>query len=105
MVTPETPSKTRAATDVITYVCILIVAALQFIVGYYGTENPNLWTRLLFLALVEAALAVLFFMHLWMESRRLLIAVFLVMIFVLISMQWSWPDSFRIRHGTPWTTT
>jgi cytochrome c oxidase subunit IV len=105
MVTPETPTKTRRATDVITYICILIVAALQFIVGYYDAGKPELWTRLLFLAFVEAGLAVLFFMHLWMESRRLLIAVLLVMVFVFISLQWSWPDSFRILHNTPWTTT
>jgi hypothetical protein len=40
-----------------------------------------------------------------MESRRLLFAVILVMVFVLISLQWSWPDSFRILHNKPWSTT
>lgn len=105
MVTPEMPGKTRRATDIVTYICILIIAAIQFLVGYYDAGKPELWTRLLFLAFVEAGLAVLFFMHLWMESRRLLIAVLVITIFVLLALQYSWPDSFRILDGTPWTTT
>jgi hypothetical protein len=35
----------------------------------------------------------------------LLFAVILIMIFVFISLQWSWPDSFRILRDSPWSTT
>lgn len=103
MVTPAT-GLTRTNTYVITYFAILIVAGIQFVFTFYNYGSPRLWDRLLFLALIEAVLAVFFFMHLWMESRRLLFAVILVMIFVLISLQWSWPDSFRILRDTPWRT-
>jgi len=104
MVTPAKPLS-RTNTYVIIYFCILFVAAIQFGFTYYNSGRPELWSRLLFLAFLEAVLAVLFFMHLWMESRRLLFAVVLVMVFVLISLQWSWPDSFRILHNKPWFTT
>jgi cytochrome c oxidase subunit IV len=103
MVTADKPL-TRTNTYVITYFCILIIAAIQFVFAYYNADKPGLWNRLLFLAIVEGILAVLFFMHLWMESRRLLFTVMLVMLFVLISLQWSWPDSFRILRDTPWRT-
>jgi cytochrome c oxidase subunit IV len=95
---------TRTNTYVITYFCILLIAAIQFVFTYYNADNPELWKRLLLLAIVEGILAVLFFMHLWMESRRLLFAVILVVVFVLISLQWSWPDSFRILRDKPWST-
>jgi cytochrome c oxidase subunit IV len=95
----------RTNTYVITYLAILLVAAIQFFFAYYYAGEPGLWNRLLFLAIIEAILAVLFFMHLWMESRRLLFAVILVMVFVFISLQWSWPDSFRILRDKPWSTT
>ncbi len=89
---------------VATYVCILVVAALQFIVAYFFAGSPELWSRLLFLAIVEAVLAVLFFMHLWMENRGLLWSVALVMLFLLITMQYGWTDSFRDLRGVPWAT-
>ena len=104
MVTPAKPL-TRTNTYVITYFCILIVAAIEFGLTYYNAGRPGLWSRLLFLAFLDGILAVLFFMHLWMESRRLLFAVILVMVFVLVSLQWSWPDSFRILYDRPWKTT
>jgi cytochrome c oxidase subunit IV len=103
MVTPVR-GLTRTNTYVITYVAILVLAAVQFLFTYYNFGKPELWNRLLFFAIVEAVLALLFFMHLWMESRRLLFAVILVLVFVLISLQWSWPDSFRLLRDNPWTT-
>jgi cytochrome c oxidase subunit IV len=47
---------------VITYSCIVLIAALQFIATYHDAGSPQLWSHLLFLAIVEAVLAVLFFM-------------------------------------------
>jgi heme/copper-type cytochrome/quinol oxidase subunit 4 len=104
MVTPAN-RQTRTNTYVITYFAILLVAAIQFLFAHYNAGKPELWYRLLFLAIIEAFLAILFFMHLWMESRRLLFAVILIMVFVFISLQWSWPDSFRILRDSPWSTT
>jgi cytochrome c oxidase subunit IV len=102
MTTIEKPEKAMTK-YVVTYCCILVVAALQFILAYFSAGSRELWSRLLFLAIVEAFLAVLFFMHLWMENRKLLWAVVLVMVFLLVSLQWSWSDSFRELHGAPWS--
>jgi cytochrome c oxidase subunit IV len=102
MTTIERPQKAMTK-YVVTYGCILVVATLQFIITYLYAGAPELWSRLLFLAIVEAILAVLFFMHLWMENRRLLWSVVLVMLFLLITLQYGWTDSFRVLHGVPWS--
>jgi heme/copper-type cytochrome/quinol oxidase subunit 4 len=61
-----------------------------------------MFTRMLLLACVEAALAVLFFMHLWLDSRGLLWFVAVFTIFVLLAMQYGWTDSYRLLDGVPW---
>jgi cytochrome c oxidase subunit IV len=85
-----------------TYVAILVVAGLQFIAAYYDAGNPNLWKRLTILAIIEGMMAVLFFMHLWMERRAFLWSMVILIVFLLLSMQFSWPDSFRLLYGVPW---
>ena len=84
------------------YVCILIIAALQFVVAYSNIEGPQMATRMLLLATVEAVLAVLFFMHLRVDSRGLLWFVAVFTVFVILAMQYGWPDSFRALNGVPW---
>ena len=49
------------------YLCILVIAALQFVVAY-SNITPTDVHRMLILACVEAALALLFFMHLWRRT-------------------------------------
>lgn len=88
---------------VITYFCILIIAALQFLIAYFNAGGADLWSQLLFLAIAEAILAILFFMHLWFENRGLLWSIVLVTVFVLITLQYSWTDSFRQLLGAPWS--
>jgi len=52
-------------------------------------------------ACVEAALAMLFFMHLWAEKRAFLWFVVIFTLSVLLGMQYGWTDSFRMVSGTP----
>ena len=85
----------------ITYLCILAIAALQFVVAYSHVDTSQMILRFLSLAIVEAGLAVMFFMHLWTEKRSFLIAVAVVTIFVLLGLQFSWPDSIRMANGAP----
>jgi len=87
---------------VVVYVCILAIAALQFVVAYSNIDGQQMLTRMLILAIVEAALAVLFFMHLWVENRGLLWFVVVSTVFVLLAMQYGWTDSFRLLGGAPW---
>ena len=55
----------------------------------------------LIVAIIEAALALLFFMHLW-ENRGLKWFVLVFTVSVILGMQYGWTDSFRILDGAPW---
>ena len=82
----------------VVYLCILALAGLQFVIAYQNIQASQMFRRMLSVALVEAAIAVLFFMHLWSEKRGFLLFVLFFTIFVLLSMQFGWTDSFRLTH-------
>ncbi|MGH9530107.1 MAG: cytochrome C oxidase subunit IV family protein [Terriglobales bacterium] len=98
--TQEQGSITR---DFIVYLAILIIAGLQFVIAYQHIDGEQMFARMLALAMLEAGLGVLFFMHLWMESRAFLIFVAVFTLFVLAAMNYLWPDSFRILVGAPFS--
>jgi heme/copper-type cytochrome/quinol oxidase subunit 4 len=82
----------------VVYFCILALAALQFVIAYQNITASQMFRRMSSVALVEAGVAVMFFMHLWSEKRGFLLFVVLFTIFVLLSMQFGWTDSFRLTH-------
>jgi caa(3)-type oxidase subunit IV len=86
----------------IIYICILAIAGLQFVIAYSNIDGSQMFTRMMLLACVEAVLAVLFFMHLWVDSRGLLWFVAVSTIFVLFALQYGWTDSYRLLNGVPW---
>ena len=71
----------------VVYFCILAIAALQFVVAYSNISGSQMFTRMLFLAVIEAALALLFFMHLY-DNQGLLWFVMIFTVFVLLAMQY-----------------
>lgn len=81
------------------YVCLLALAGLQFVIAYQNIDAAQMFTRMLVVAIVEAVLAMLVFMHLWAEKRGFLWFVAIFTIFVLLTMQYGWTDSFRMRVG------
>ena len=83
------------------YAIILVIAALQFVIAYSNISASQMFARMLFLAVVEATLALLFFMHL-SDNRGLLWFVVIFTVFVLLAMQYGWSDSFRLSGGVPW---
>ncbi len=83
---------------VVVYLCILALASLQFVIAYQNITAAQMFRRMFSVALVEAGVAVLFFMHLWAEKRGFLLFVVIFTIFVLLSMQFGWTDSFRLVH-------
>ena len=87
---------------IVVYLCILAIAGLQFVIAYSNIDGSQMFTRMLLLACVEAVLAVLFFMHLWVDSKGLLWFVAVFTIFVLLALQYGWTDSFRLLNGVPW---
>jgi heme/copper-type cytochrome/quinol oxidase subunit 4 len=87
--------------DLIIYVCLLALAGLQFVIAYQSISPSQMFTRMLVVAILEASLALLFFMHL-ADSRGLLWFVVIFNVFVLLAMQYGWTDSFRLSSGVPW---
>ena len=86
---------------VVVYICILAIAALQFVIAYSNVTGPQMFTRMLILAIIEAALALLFFMHL-SENSGLMWFVVIFTVSVILGMQYGWTDSFRLLGGAPW---
>jgi len=87
--------------DLIVYVCLLALAGLQFVIAYQAISPSQMFTRMLVVAILEASLALLFFMHL-SDNRGLLWFVVIFNVFVLLAMQYGWTDSFRLSSGVPW---
>jgi heme/copper-type cytochrome/quinol oxidase subunit 4 len=88
--------------DLVVYICILALAAIQFVIAYQNIDGAQMFLRMLIVALVESGLALLFFMHLWSEKRAFMWVAGIITVFVLLAMQYSWTDSFRILDGVPW---
>jgi cytochrome c oxidase subunit IV len=84
--------------SLVVYFCILALAALQFVIAYQDIHASQMFRRMFSVALVEAGVAVMFFMHLWAEKRGFLLFVVVFTIFVLLAMQFGWTDSSRLSH-------
>jgi heme/copper-type cytochrome/quinol oxidase subunit 4 len=90
-----------AKKDLVVYVCILALAGIQFLIAYQDISVSQMFVRMLVVAILEGALALLFFMHLW-ENRGLKWFVVIFTVSVILGMQYGWTDSFRLIDGAPW---
>jgi caa(3)-type oxidase subunit IV len=88
-------------TDIIVYICILALAGLQIVFAYQHTQGMQLVIRMLAVAVIQASLAVTYFMHLRDEMPGLRLALIPATIFVLLMMNMIWSDSFRLLHMRP----
>jgi heme/copper-type cytochrome/quinol oxidase subunit 4 len=82
----------------IVYAGILALALIQILVAMQ--RGPSLVLMLL-LGIMQAWLAVTYFMHLGEERRSLALALIPYTIFVLLMMNAIWSDSFRLLHMRP----
>jgi heme/copper-type cytochrome/quinol oxidase subunit 4 len=89
--------------DLIVYVCLLVLAGVQFMMAYQNLTVNQMFTRMLFVATIEASLAMLFFMHLYSEKRAFLVFVVVFTVSVLLGMQYGWTDSNRMVDGAPYS--
>ena len=87
--------------DVVVYVCLLVLAGIQFVIAYQDISASQMFVRLLSVAILEGGLALLFFMHL-SENRGLLWFVGIFTVAVILGMQYGWTDSYRLIDGVPW---
>ena len=102
MTTAEQHKSGGIGRDLVVYLCILALAGIQFVIAYQSVNTTHMFVRMLIVALVEAGLSLLFFMHLWSEKRSFLWSAGIFTVFVLLAMQYGWTDSFRIAGGVPW---
>jgi len=103
MTTAEDHKSNGIGKDLAIYVCLLVLAGLQFVIAYQKIDASQMFTRMLVVAMVEAGLAAMFFMHLWAEKRGFLIFVAVFATFVLLTLQFGWTDSFRMVSGAPFS--
>src|SRR5208282_1602420 len=103
MTTVEQHKSNGIGKDLAIYVCLLALAGLQFVIAYQNIDASQMFTRMLVVALVEAGLAAMFFMHLGSEKRGFLLFVAIFTIFVLLTLQYGWTDSFRMVSGAPFS--
>jgi heme/copper-type cytochrome/quinol oxidase subunit 4 len=101
MTTAEERKNDGMGKDLIVYVCILALAGVQFFIAYQDISASQMFVRMLIVACIEAALALLFFMHLW-ENRGLKWFVLIFTVAVILGMQYGWTDSYRLIDGVPW---
>jgi heme/copper-type cytochrome/quinol oxidase subunit 4 len=101
MTTAETHKNGGMTKDLVVYVCILALAGIQFVIAYQDISASQMFVRMLSVAVIEAALALLFFMDL-VKNRGLLWFFVIFTVFVLLAMQYGWTDSFRLTDGVPW---
>jgi|ERR1035437_886766 caa(3)-type oxidase subunit IV len=101
MTTAETHKNSGMGKDVAVYVCLLVLAGIQFVIAYQDISASQMFVRMLSVAIVEAGLALLFFMHL-SENRGLMWFVLIFTVAVILGMQYGWTDSFRLSNGVPW---
>ena len=76
---------------------LLLIVGVEVALTYAGLPTGILLSALLALALVEAALGVLYFMHLRYERRALFWSLIPALIFVFIMMNQFWSDAQRLR--------
>jgi len=103
--TTEAHKTSGIGKDLIVYVCLLVLAGVQFMFAYQNLTVSQMVTRMLFVAFIEAGVAVLFFMHLWSERRAFVVFVLVFTISVLLGMQYGWTDSSRMVVGAPFSKT
>jgi heme/copper-type cytochrome/quinol oxidase subunit 4 len=93
--------KSRASKDIAVYVCLVVLAGIQFVIAYQDISASQMFVRLLVVSIVEAALALLFFMNLW-DNPGLKWFVLIFTVSVILGMQYGWTDSYRLIDGVPW---
>jgi caa(3)-type oxidase subunit IV len=99
--TTEAHNNSGIGKDLIVYLCLLALAAIQFVIAYQDISASQMFARMLSVAIVEAGLALLFFMHL-SENRGLMWFVLIFTVSVILGMQYGWTDSFRLSNGVLW---
>lgn len=83
------------------YIVILAISGLQILIAYQHIDAYRIFIRMLLLAIIQAGLAITFFMHMRSEKRTLALFLLPATLFVLAMMNMIWSDSFRLLNMRP----
>lgn len=81
---------------VVLWTGLLGIVAVEVLLTYAGLRPLALLIALLALALIEAGVALMYFMHLKYERRILFWSLIPALVFVLLLFDHLWPDAFRV---------
>jgi len=83
---------------VLLWLGLILIVAIEVFLTYERLAAGTLLACLLVLALIEAALAVMYFMHLKYERPALFWSLIPYLIFALVMMDHFWPDALRLMR-------
>ena len=81
---------------VVLWAGLLAIVIVEVLLTYAHVRPLTLAIALIALALIEAAVALLYFMHLKYERRILFWSLIPALVFVLVMFDHFWPDAFRV---------
>jgi cytochrome c oxidase subunit IV len=81
---------------VVLWAGLLGVVAVEVLLTYAHLRPLALTISLVALALIEAGVALMYFMHLKYERRILFWSLIPALVFVLVMFDHLWPDAFRV---------
>lgn len=102
MSTTESIARPGQRTYVIVWIGLLAIVAMEILLTYAHLGTGTLLAALLALALLEAGLALLYFMHLRYERALLFWCLIPGLVFALVMLDQIWPDALRLitlRHA------
>ena len=83
---------------VVVWLAPLAIVAVEVVVTLAHPAPGLLLAGLLLLALIEAGLGLLYFMHLKYERRSFMWSVILAVVIAIVLMDHFWLDAFRLLH-------
>ncbi|MFN2570016.1 MAG: cytochrome C oxidase subunit IV family protein [Gemmatimonadales bacterium] len=83
---------------VIVWLGLLAIVALEVVLALAHPRTGVLTAGLLALALIEAALGLMYFMHLRYEHRSFAWSLVLAVVITVVLMNQFWFDAFRLLH-------
>ena len=83
------------------WIGLILIVAVEVALTYAHLPTRTLFAALLSLAVLEAGLGVMYFMHLKYERRALFWSLIPVVVVVLVLMNHLWPDAYRLLRLQP----
>jgi len=83
------------------WIGLILIVAVEVALTYAHLSTRALLGALLSLAVLEAGLGVMYFMHLKYERRALFWSLIPVLVVVLVLMNHLWPDAYRLLRLQP----